>query len=244
MDPVTLRIMKPVANPLFPDFERIYQIEFPLYIESMDFDDALGSVDIRISYHRKALFQCSCGIEGLKVHSRLDRIWRALDIARYHCHLHLAVPRLKCPDCGVKTFHVPWARDHSHLTALLEDKILALADYMPHSAVASFLGESDRRILHVLEAYEHPAGAKHPGRGRPRSPAYHLLAKPSKEQGESLSSAFPETAPEAQPDAPAGFPPELPPEFPRDFQPDFQDAVCPENGISAPGADELTPTDG
>ncbi|MDR1080668.1 MAG: transposase family protein [Deltaproteobacteria bacterium] len=176
MDPKTLEVMKPVANPLFPDFERIYQIEFPLYIESMSFDDALSRVDIFIAYHRKALFRCPCGLEGLKVHSRLDRIWRALDIARYQCRLHLAVPRVKCPECGVKTFPVPWARDHSHLTALLEDRILALADHMPHSAVARLVGESDHRVLHVLEALGHPAA--HPARGRSRVTGPSLAKRP------------------------------------------------------------------
>ncbi|MDR1039963.1 MAG: hypothetical protein LBR80_07310 [Deltaproteobacteria bacterium] len=169
MDPITLEIMKPVLNPLFPDFEKIYQIEFPLYIETMEFDDSKSQVDIRVSFHRKALFRCACGRDGLKVHSRLDRVWRGLDIARYQCRIHLAVPRLKCPECGVKTFQVPWARDHAHLTALLEEKIMDLADYMPHSAVARILGESDHRVLHVLEARSHPAAARHASRGRPRT---------------------------------------------------------------------------
>ncbi|MDR1037032.1 MAG: transposase family protein [Deltaproteobacteria bacterium] len=189
MDPVTMQIMKPVLNPLFPDFERIYQIEFPLFIDSMTFDDELARVDISISYHRRALFTCACGQEGLKVHSKLERVWRALDIARYQCHLHLAVPRLRCPRCGVKIFPVPWARDHSHLTALLEDNILELASYMPHSAVARYFGETDHRILHVLEVMGQPQTLRHPARPRAAGPfparrPLRLAGRPSAETSE------------------------------------------------------------
>ncbi|MDR3155171.1 MAG: transposase family protein [Deltaproteobacteria bacterium] len=169
-DPVTLEILKPALNPLFPAFEKIYQVEFPIYIETIEYVPEEARVDIRLTYHRKALFKCACGLEDIKVHSRVDRSWRALDIAGCKCFLHLAVPRLKCPKCGVHVFQVPWARDHSHLTRDLEKKIVAMAAYMPCSALAAHFGESEPRINHILVTAQ-SAGAAIPSKEEHRSRA-------------------------------------------------------------------------
>jgi hypothetical protein len=156
MDPTTEQILKPVKNLVYLDFEVIYGVIFPLYINDMIFDSEKSKVDIMISYHKKATFPCPCGTENLKVHSKIPRIWRALDIAKYKCFLHLDVPRVNCPKCGVKTFQVPWARDHSHLTTLMENNILTLASYIPVSNLAKFLGERDHRLLKLINS----AGAR------------------------------------------------------------------------------------
>jgi hypothetical protein len=177
MDPVTRDVMRPVLNPLFPGVETLFLIGPPFYVEAVDFNAELSRVDVRVAYHRRALFRCLCGREGLKVHSRIDRSWRALDVASYQCHIHLAVPRLKCPDCGVRTFQVPWARDHSHLTVYLEERIMALADWMPLSEVARFLRESDSRVRHVLEALGHHSMSGGAARRRQRAAAAHRPAK-------------------------------------------------------------------
>ncbi|MDR2351605.1 MAG: transposase family protein [Deltaproteobacteria bacterium] len=153
MDPVTLKIMKPELNPLFLKFEKIYRIEFPLYIRDMVFDDENKLIDIQIDYHKKATFRCSCGLADQKVHSRIDRAWRALDIANYQARLSLSVPRLKCQNCGVKTFQVPWAREHSHLTHMMEEMIYALSKIIPLPTVAKLVVEKEQRILRVINHF-------------------------------------------------------------------------------------------
>jgi hypothetical protein len=143
--------MKPDLNSLFPRFEKLYWIEFPLFIRDMLFDEENRKVDIFVDYHRKATFPCSCGRESLKIHDRVLREWRALDIGSYQTIIHLAVPRTKCPDCGVKTVKVGWARDHSHFTYLMEERVALLSHYMPLSNVARFLNVSERRVRSVIE---------------------------------------------------------------------------------------------
>ncbi|MDR2459604.1 MAG: transposase family protein [Deltaproteobacteria bacterium] len=150
MDQITIDVMKPKINPVYLDFEKIYEVPFPIYIHNMDFSNDSGRVDIHLLYHKRATFTCPCGKENLKVHSKLPRIWRGLDIAKYGCYIHLDVPRLICPECGVRTYQVPWARDHSHLTHLMEQNILTLSNYMPIGILAKFLGESENRVSNVL----------------------------------------------------------------------------------------------
>jgi transposase len=151
MDPVTLKVMKPDLNPLFGHFENLYWIKFPLYIKDMVFDEEKRLVNIFVEYHKKATFPCSCGLEGLKIHDRILRQWRALDIGSFQTIIHLALPRIKCPKCGVKIIKVGWAREHSHFTYLMEERIVLLNQYMPLSNVARFLNVSEQRILNVLE---------------------------------------------------------------------------------------------
>ncbi|MDR1166556.1 MAG: transposase family protein [Deltaproteobacteria bacterium] len=151
MDPLTAKVLKPELNPLFLTFETIYRIEFPLYIKEIKFDEEARKVDIFIEYHKKATFPCACGQTGQKIHSRVPRVWRGLDIANCQARLHLEVPRIKCANCGVKTYHAPWAREHSHFSRLFEERALFLAEYMPPSKVALFVGVNESQILRLLE---------------------------------------------------------------------------------------------
>jgi hypothetical protein len=150
MDPITEKVLKPKLNPVFEDFEAVYQIMFPLYISGMVFDREASKVDIFISYHKKATFPCACDMGKHRVHSKIPRIWRALDIANLRCYLHMDVPRLNCPSIGVKLFQVPWARDHSHLTIPMEKDILSLSTHIPISELAKRLGESEHRLIKLI----------------------------------------------------------------------------------------------
>ena len=161
MDPVTLTVMKPALNPLFLNFEKLYWIDFPLYIGNMAFDDEGKKAEIFVEYHKKAVFPCACGRTGLKVHDRLQREWRALDIGSYQTVIHLAVPRIKCPECGVRIIKVGWARDHSRFTYLMEERIMLLSQYMPLSNVAKFLNVSETRIVKVIERLQGQKPLKH-----------------------------------------------------------------------------------
>ncbi|MDR2339225.1 MAG: transposase family protein [Deltaproteobacteria bacterium] len=152
------------SNPLFRHFERLYWIEFPLFIRDMVFDDDERKVLVFVDYNRKTTFPCSCGRQGLKIHDRIIREWRALDIGSYQTIIHLAVPRTKCPDCGVRQIKVGWSREHSHFTYLMEERILLLTQYMPLSNVARFLNVSERRVRKVLERFQ--GGARPPSRER------------------------------------------------------------------------------
>ena len=65
----------------------------------------------------------------------------------------LVVPRVSCPNCGVRKVATPWARASSGFTLLFEAYVLALAKAMPIANAAKRLGEHEMPAHHNLEAY-------------------------------------------------------------------------------------------
>ncbi|MDR2406012.1 MAG: transposase family protein [Deltaproteobacteria bacterium] len=207
MDPLTLKVMKPDLNPVFGHFENLYWIKFPLYIRDMEFDEENRLVRIFVEYHKKATFPCSCGQAGLKVHDRLIREWRALDIGSYQTIIHLAVPRVKCPHCGVKLIKVGWARDHSHFTYLMEERIMLLTQYMPLANIARFLCVSENRIQNVVDRFTGNKPSKESKKTMKKDQAQMLDANLTP-KGQAVSTFTKAEAP-AVPEKGDGAPPTL-----------------------------------
>ena len=55
------------------------------------------------------------------------RLWRAMDLARSACYLEYAPCRVRCPEHGVRTEAVPWARHGARFTRDFEDWVAWLA---------------------------------------------------------------------------------------------------------------------
>jgi len=49
-----------------------------------------------------------------------ERRWRHLDTCQYQTHLVARIPRVKCPEHGVRQVKVPWGENRSRFTALFE----------------------------------------------------------------------------------------------------------------------------
>ena len=60
-----------------------------------------------------------------------ERKWRHGDVAYYPCYVHCRRPRVHCPEHGVRTVRVPWAREKSRFTALFEAHTSLLLSGMP-----------------------------------------------------------------------------------------------------------------
>lgn len=49
-----------------------------------------------------------------------ERSWRHLDSCQFQTYLHARIPRVQCPEHGVRQVHVPWAEPGSRFTVLFE----------------------------------------------------------------------------------------------------------------------------
>jgi transposase len=83
-----------------------------------------------------------------------------MNFFQYKAFLHARVPRVRCPDCGVKLVEIPWAREGSGFTLLFEALVMELAGAMPALTIGQLLGETDKRIWRVLHHYTEDARAK------------------------------------------------------------------------------------
>ena len=82
-------------------------------------------------------------------HDFHEKTWRHLNFFQ----LHVSIPRVKCPEHGVKLAEVPWARKGSAFTLLFEQAALALAREMPVNAAARIIGITDKRLWRIIQHY-------------------------------------------------------------------------------------------
>lgn len=79
--------------------------------------------------------------------------WRHLNFCQHHAYITADVPLTDCPDCGMKPFTVPWAREGNSFTLLFEQLALSLVCEMPVKAAARQMGITDKRLWRVVEHY-------------------------------------------------------------------------------------------
>lgn len=111
-------------------------------------------LDIYLDFPPGSVFPCAAGGRaGCQVYDTTERTWRHLNFFEHETYLHARLPRTECPDCGVKTVTVPWARVGSGFTLLFEAFVMILAKEMPVNAIARLVGEHDTRIWRILHHY-------------------------------------------------------------------------------------------
>jgi hypothetical protein len=157
-------------------YRQILGIEAPWVVKHVELDLEVGEVRVQLSHLNDLSLWCCpvCqGIAPLYDH-RQERIWRHLDTCQYKTLLIAALPRVLCPQHGVKTVEASWSAANSHFTLLFErfaidlllatqvqDKaaqILRLSPGQVHDlmkrAVKRGLNRRDPRFLRIVAAGE------------------------------------------------------------------------------------------
>ena len=90
-------------------------------------DEGQTRVDIRVRNNGKFEFFCpECG-GRCQGYDKKEREWQHSDLFDMECHIHCAVDRMKCKECGkVTMIDVPWAEKGSGFTLLFEAKGISL----------------------------------------------------------------------------------------------------------------------
>jgi transposase len=127
----------------------------PWQVVKIEFSAEGNQLDLWLDFPRGGTFACPvCGRGGCGVYDTADRKWRHLNFFQHKTLLHARQPRIECPDHGVKTVEVPWARPGAGFTMLMEAFILALVQNgMTPNQVGRMIGEYDTRVWRVLQHY-------------------------------------------------------------------------------------------
>lgn len=135
-------------------FQAALNVNTPWFITDIEFSKESKKLDIWIDFQPGSEFECpKCSFNKCKGYDTEEKTWRHLNFFQYRCDLHCRVPRVKCPNCGIIQVEVPWARQRTGFTLLMESLILVMAMDMPISKIASYLGEDDGRIWRVIQHY-------------------------------------------------------------------------------------------
>ena len=155
-------------------FTAALRLQSPWKVGSVDFRDADGGrqeLHIMIGFEPGARFHCpgtGCREDACPVHDRRGRVWRHPDFFRYKAFIHAAMPRVTCPEHGVRTVPAPWARPGSGFTLLFEAWAVEMARHLPAGTLAGQLDETSRRghnyITVVADLVEHDVINVTPGK--------------------------------------------------------------------------------
>jgi transposase len=97
-----------------------------------------GEVVAEVRLDSKRL-RCPCGYRTWAVYDRSVRRWRHLDMAASKLWLQAEIRRLDCPDCGVRTEDVDWARPGARHTFDFEGVVAWLSQRSDKTTVARML---------------------------------------------------------------------------------------------------------
>ena len=147
--------MEPQAGMLAEIFGRSMGLGPEWRVSDVWFEGAEGGRErLHVRVERAPGSALPCPVCGARhgVYDTRERAWRHLDIWQYETVVHCAVPRVECPEHGVRTARVPWeVRPNSHFTALFEAQVLVMAlSGMTVTQISSQVGESDSRIWAML----------------------------------------------------------------------------------------------
>ncbi len=117
-------------------YERVLGLSAPWTVEVVELDEARDRVDVHVVYAGDGTWSCpECGGAGRR-HDARRRTWRHLDTCQYRTFVTAEVPRVECPEHGVRQVAVPWSEPGSRFTALFEALALGWLREASISAVA------------------------------------------------------------------------------------------------------------
>src|SRR4030095_1605092 len=108
-------------------YQQILGLQDPWSVVSVKLDVANARVDIEVEHRKDASWTCPvCGrLVGLYDHAEA-RVWRHLDSCQFQTYLHARIPRVGCPEHGVRNAKLPWGERGSRFTMLMERWIIAV----------------------------------------------------------------------------------------------------------------------
>lgn len=114
---------------------------------------------IYINVHATKGQQCRCGICGRRSNlydkgNKGSRTWRSTDWAGHKVFLVGAINRVNCPEHGVTTCKVPWARHDSWFTHKFEELVAWMAVHCSKTAVAAFMRISWNTVGAIISRVE------------------------------------------------------------------------------------------
>jgi transposase len=135
-------------------FSAALGLEEPWEVVDVQFDAERRRLDLRIDFQKGARFPCpECGAAGCKVHDSEAHTWRHLNFFQHEAYLTARVPRVICPEHGMRQVQVPWARERSDFTLLFEALVMALVKEMPVKAIGELVSEHDTKLWRIVHHY-------------------------------------------------------------------------------------------
>ena len=132
-------------------YRRLLGLESPWTVDRVDLDVKTRQVDVYAKHEKQKAWPCPeckkpCGLHDHDA----ERIWRHLDSCGFGTFLHARVPRVSCPEHGVRQVRVPWAEPSSRFTALFEQFAIDVLLETSITGAAEILGITWDEAHHLM----------------------------------------------------------------------------------------------
>ena len=108
-------------------YQQILGLESPWTVSKVHLDAEAQEIVVDVTHPDQTKFCCpKCQLELSCYDHTQTRRWRHLDSCQFRTILRGSVPRVKCPQHGVKQVEVPWASPRSRFTLLFESFAISL----------------------------------------------------------------------------------------------------------------------
>src|SRR6218665_120204 len=134
-------------------FEAALGIAAPWSVSSVEFDEKLKALTLRIDFKAGSKFEVSGHAGAHGVHDTQTKRYRHLNFFEHECHLEVRTPRVKLPNGSIRLVEPDFAGRLNGFTLLFEALVLMLAQQMPFAAVSRIVGESAHRVTAVCSKY-------------------------------------------------------------------------------------------
>jgi transposase len=136
-------------------YQQILGIRVPWRVAEVELDLKAEAVTVHVELEPGSKLACpECG-QPCPGYDRRERRWRHLDTCQFQTILAAQLPRVQCPEHGVRQIGVPWAEPGSGFTALFEALVIDWLREASIQAVARRMGLSwnaiDTIMRHAVE---------------------------------------------------------------------------------------------
>ncbi len=103
-------------------YRQLLGLASPWQVSHVELNVLQQQVRVHVTYdfHQPHLLCPECGQAGPYYDLREERAWRHLDSCQFQTFLVARLPRIQCPEHGVKTIAAPWCEPHSRFTLAFE----------------------------------------------------------------------------------------------------------------------------
>jgi transposase len=150
-------------------FKALLGLNRPWYISRVEIDSKVNRVDIWIEHEPGIRFACpECGKQcGIYDHAA-ERILRHLNTCAHQTFLHVRIPRVHCPDHGIRRIISDFGESRSGMTYQFESRVIDIAAECSVEATARLCGMNWDMGWHVIERAVRRGRSRKPYRLPPR----------------------------------------------------------------------------
>ena len=106
-------------------YEALLGLRDPWRVTNVELDSAAGRVDVWIEDRSGVQWSCpECGKKASVYDHSEERVWRHLNTCQFGTYIHARLPRVRCPEHGVRQVSALWAEPGSRFTVLFENGVI------------------------------------------------------------------------------------------------------------------------